>query len=220
MASLALLAIATSVLAVNLNVSVIVNNHPPECEYDEVGVEVDIDTDPAAYPTVYRNESVVEGLFEGRYTVRDPYRRLEDLEDAGTKEFIHRLNNLSRPFFQRAPAHELIRQELTRQSSLPTVFADACISRHGSYYYYWGNQSVLYRRRELWAEGSGGDGEEGDEVFLDFSKLSSGDYSGDAACTCAAMQTSFSWDGTVAAYPVSEGTGGVGKIKVVAPIPP
>lgn len=169
--------------------------------------DIDVDTNPAVYPTAYRNESIVERFFN--QCVRDPYRALEDPNAEATKNFVLELNNLSRPFFERAPARELIRQTLTRVRSQPQY--GGCVTRHGPFFYYWYNpgglnQSVLYRRRELWEKGVGG-GEENGEVFLDPNQWSTDGTSGSAAVV-------FSWSGNMAAYMVAEKLSDNSVIKV------
>lgn len=217
--SLCIALIAVGASAVNVNVSVTVNHPPPpggdECWSEFVAVDTDIH--PAEYPVVYRNESVVESFFGGRYNIPDPYRSLEDADSASTKQFIAQLNNLSRPFLDRAPDRELFHQTIVAQMESRQSGVDPCVTRHGHFYYYWDNpgggrnQAILYRRMWSaekkgveWRKGVEDDG----EVFLDPNDFSKHETSG-------VREVSFNWDGSIAAYIVTETANvDVGVIKV------
>uniref|UniRef100_A0A915Q292 Prolyl endopeptidase n=1 Tax=Setaria digitata TaxID=48799 RepID=A0A915Q292_9BILA len=122
--------------------------------------------------------------------VADPYRWLEDPDLDETKEFIQQLNSVSQPFIASSPHREKLRKRLTELWDYEKF---GCSVKHGDYYYYYRNsglqnQSVLYRQKTLDGEG---------EVFLDPNKLSEDG-------TTAVRQQSFTNDGSILAYGLSE----------------
>ncbi|VDM45003.1 unnamed protein product [Toxocara canis] len=150
--------------------------------------ESSIYIDPSTYPLARKDDSVVDD-FHG-IKVPDPYRWLEDPDSAETKAYVEKLNDISRPFIAASPVREKIRKKLTELWDYEKY---GCTSKHGNYYFYYyntglQNQSVLYKQKNLNEKG---------EVFLDPNKLSDDG-------TTSIRTTSFTHDGTIMAYGLSE----------------
>ncbi|MGO1245729.1 MAG: prolyl oligopeptidase family serine peptidase [Sphingobacterium sp.] len=123
--------------------------------------------------------------------VADPYRWLEDGLSDKTKEWIAAENEVTNDYLSQIPFRESIR---TRLESLWNYEKEGAPSKEGDYYYYskndgLQNQFVIYRKK-------GEDGAE--ELFLDPNK-----FSEDGTTSLAGL--SFSKDGSLVAYQISEG---------------
>jgi prolyl oligopeptidase len=122
--------------------------------------------------------------------VPDPYRWLEDDRSLQTEEWVKQQNKVAFGYLEGIPFREDLKnriEKLWNYEKLSAPFIE------GDYTYYYKNdglqnQSVVYRKKE------GGD----EEVFLDPNS-----FSEDATTSLAGL--SFSKDGSLAAYLISEG---------------
>ncbi|TDS15732.1 prolyl oligopeptidase [Sphingobacterium paludis] len=123
--------------------------------------------------------------------VNDPYRWLEDDRSENTKKWVAAENDVTEDYLAQIPFREAMRERLENLWNFEKVTAPF---EEGAYTYYYKNdglqnQYVLYRKK-------GEDGKE--EVFLDPNK-----FSEDGTTSLAGV--SFSKDGSLAAYQISEG---------------
>lgn len=149
------------------------------------------------YPTTVRG-NVMDEYFGT--TVADPYRWLEDDRSAETEAWVTAQNQVTFGYLEQIPMRASIKQRLTElwnyeRSSAPF--------KEGDYTYFYRNnglqnQSVLYRT----------DAEGNTEVFLDPNNFS-------ADGTTSLADISFSRDGSIAAYAISEGGSDWRKIIVI-----
>lgn len=122
--------------------------------------------------------------------VKDPYRWLEDDRSEETAAWVKAENAFTNAYLEKIPYREAIKKRLEQVWNYEKLGAPFV---EGAYTYYYKNnglqnQSVLYRR--------GKDGKE--EVFLDPNKMSSDG-------TTSLGSVSFSEDGSLVAYLISEG---------------
>lgn len=123
--------------------------------------------------------------------VEDPYRWLEDDLSDETKEWVKAENEVTEDYLSQIPFRESIRKRLEH---LWNYEKETAPFKEGEYTYFYKNdglqnQYVLYRKK----------GEDGaDEVFLDPNK-----FSEDGTTSLAGV--SFSKDGSLVAYQISEG---------------
>lgn len=139
------------------------------------------------YPKTAKG-TVTDTYFETE--VADPYRWLEDDRSEETKTWVEAENELTQDYLQQIPFRESIRQKLEKLWNYEKYSAPF---KEGTYTYFYKNdglqsQSVLYRQLE--------NGEP--EVFLDPNTFS-------ADGTTSLSGISFSKDGSLAAYQISEG---------------
>lgn len=123
--------------------------------------------------------------------VEDPYRWLEDDLSEKTKQWVAAENDVTEDYLKQIPFREAIRQRL---ENLWNFEKETAPFKEGEYIYYYKNdglqnQYVLYRKK-------GDSGKE--EVFLDPNK-----FSEDGTTSLAGV--SFSKDGSLVAYQISEG---------------
>lgn len=141
------------------------------------------------YPETYKDTSVVDDYFGT--LVADPYRWLEDDLSEETAEWVQQQNEVTFEYLEKIPYREQIRQRLEELWNYEKVSSPF---KEGNYIYFYKNdglqnQSVLYRQK----------GEDGaPEVFLDPNTFSS-----DGTTSMAGV--SFSKDGSLLAYMISEG---------------
>jgi prolyl oligopeptidase len=139
------------------------------------------------YPET-RKGNVVDNYFGTE--VSDPYRWLEDDRSAETEAWVVEQNKVTRSYLEKIPFRNEIKERLTaiwnyEKFSAPT--------KHGDYNYFYKNdglqnQYVLYRQK----------GDEEPEVFLD-----PNGFSKDGTTSLGSV--SFSKDGSMLAYSISEG---------------
>jgi prolyl oligopeptidase len=123
--------------------------------------------------------------------VEDPYRWLESDTSQATAEWVQAQNKVTFGYLDHIPYRDVVKKRLNELYNYERVSSP---DRHGDYYYYsrndgLQNQSVQYRKKGL-------DGTE--EVFLDPNSFSKDG-------TSALGGISFSKDGSLCAYMISEG---------------
>lgn len=132
--------------------------------------------------------------------VADPYRWLEDDRSEETGEWVEEQNTVTFDYLAKIPHRARIKQRLEELWNYEKVSAPFI---EGDYTYFYKNdglqdQFVVYRQK--------GDAEA--EVFLDPNK-----FSDDGTTSLA--QLSFSKDGSIAAYSISEGGSDWRKIRII-----
>ncbi len=133
-------------------------------------------------------------------TIKDPYRWLEDDMAEDTKDWVKRENEVTFDYLGKIPFREDIRQRLEELWNYEKYSAPF---KEGNYTYFFKNdglqnQSVVYRQKE----------NEAPEVFLDPNT-----FSEDGTTSLAGL--SFTKDGSLAAYAISEGGSDWRKIIVL-----
>lgn len=139
------------------------------------------------YPETHKG-NVVDTYFN--IQVPDPYRWLEDDRSAETAAWVIAQNQVTFGYLDQIPFREAIK---TRMEYLWNYEKQSSPFKEGNYYYYYKNnglqnQSVLYRKNTSGKE----------EVFLDPNT-----FSNDG--TTSMEEVSFSRDGSLVAYAISEG---------------
>ena len=150
------------------------------------------------YPQT-RKGDVVDEYFGTE--VPDPYRWLEDDLSEETAAWVQAQNNVTFGYLEQIPFREQIRERLTEQWNYERLSAP---TKYGDYYYFskndgLQNHAVIYRRSSPEAEA---------EVFLDPNT-----FSEDGTTSLAGL--SFTKDGSLAAYAISEGGSDWRKIIVI-----
>ncbi|RLD21215.1 MAG: S9 family peptidase, partial [Bacteroidetes bacterium] len=123
--------------------------------------------------------------------VADPYRWLEDDRSEETAEWVNSENELTFAYLSNIPFRDKIKDRLEHLLNYERVYAP---TKHGNWNYYYRNdglqnQNVLYRQRI--------DGGE-EEIFLDPNKFKEDG-------TISLASTSFTKDGSLMGYLISEG---------------
>jgi len=132
--------------------------------------------------------------------VEDPYRWLEDDTSPQVKEWITKQNELTFSYLDKIPQRKILKnrlEELWNYEKIGTPFNE------GDYTYFYKNdglqnQYVLYRKK----------GEEQEEVFIDPNQFSENG-------TISLAGISFSEDGSLLAYSISEGGSDWRKVIVI-----
>lgn len=122
--------------------------------------------------------------------INDPYRWLEDDKSAETANWVTQQNKLTYSYLDKIPYRTAIKQRLEKLWNYEKISAPF---KEGNFTYYYKNnglqnQSVLYRK----------DVSENEEVFLDPNQLSTDG-------TTSLGDVSFSKDGSLVAFAISEG---------------
>jgi len=135
--------------------------------------------------------------------VADPYRWLEDDLSEETAEWVEAQNEVTFNYLDKIPFRDEIKDRLTEQWNYERISAP---SKNGDYYYYskndgLQNHAVIYRKPSL-------DSDDGEEVFLN-----PNDFSEDGSTSLAGL--SFTNDGSMAAYSISEGGSDWRKVIVI-----
>ncbi len=133
-------------------------------------------------------------------TVEDPYRWLEEDTSLKVREWVEEQNKLTFSYFEKIPQRENIKnrlEDLWNYEKIGTPFTE------GEYTYFYKNdglqnQYVLYRKK----------GEEKESVFIDPNQ-----FSEDGTISLAGI--SFSEDGSLLAYSISEGGSDWRKVIVI-----
>jgi len=135
--------------------------------------------------------------------VADPYRWLEDDLSEETALWVEAQNEVTFNYLNKIPFRDEIKERLTEQWNYERLSAP---SKNGDYFYYskndgLQNHAVIYRKPSL-------DSNDGEEVFLD-----PNDFSEDGSTSLAGL--SFTKDGSMAAYSISEGGSDWRKVIVI-----
>ncbi|MBU2344381.1 MAG: S9 family peptidase, partial [Gammaproteobacteria bacterium] len=149
------------------------------------------------YPQTAKGD-VVDTYFDTK--VADPYRWLEDDRSSETEAWVKAQNKTTFDYLSQIPYRDAIRDKLQQSWNFERLGAPFKEGKHQYFYRNDGlqNQFVLYR---LNADGSS-------EVFLDPNTFS-------ADGTTSMADISFSRDGSLAAYAISEGGSDWRKIIVI-----
>lgn len=140
------------------------------------------------YPQT-KKEVVTDTYFGTK--VEDPYRWLEDDRSAETEEWVKAENKVTFAYLDKIPYRSVLKDRLAKLWNYEKISAPF---KEGDYTYYYKNdglqnQSVLYRKK-------GGEGKE--ELFLDPNTFAEDG-------TTSLGQVSFSKNGKIVAYSISEG---------------
>ncbi|MDB5211530.1 MAG: prolyl endopeptidase, partial [Sediminibacterium sp.] len=151
--------------------------------------QTDFKTIAVKYP-VTQKDTTVKDLYFGT-TVADPYRWLENDTAENTKAWVKEENDVTHGYFAQIPFHDKIEKRLKELWNYDSYSAP---SKEGAYTYFYKksglqNQSVLYRQK---------DGDKEREVFIDPNTFST-------SGTTSLANISFTKDGSLAAYLISEG---------------
>ncbi len=152
---------------------------------------------PITYPNTKRGD-VVDNYFGT--AVADPYRWLEDDRAEDTAAWVKAENKVTHDYLNQIPYREKIKNRLTKIWNYEKVTAPF---KEGKYTYFYKNnglqnQYVMYRK----------DANGNEEIFLDPNTFSEDG-------TVSLGQVSFSKDGSIAAYAISEGGSDWRKVKVI-----
>lgn len=152
------------------------------------------------YPET-RKGDVVDEYFGTE--VADPYRWLEDDLSEETAGWVSAQNEVTFNYLDKIPFRDDIKNRLTEQWNYERISAP---SKNGDYYYYskndgLQNHAIIYRKPSL-------DSDDGEEVFLD-----PNEFSEDGSTSLAGL--SFTKDGSMAAYSISEGGSDWRKVIVI-----
>ncbi len=139
------------------------------------------------YPKTRKDKTIVDTYFNTK--INDPYRWLEDDKSPETSEWVKAQNTFTFDYLSKIPFRDAIKQRMEKVWNFEKFSAPF---KEGDYYYYYKNnglqnQSVLYRKGQSGKE----------EVFLDPNTFS-------ADGTTALSDVSFSKDGSLVAYSISE----------------
>jgi prolyl oligopeptidase len=133
--------------------------------------------------------------------VADPYRWLEDDRSDETAKWVKAQNEVTFGYLKQIPFRDKIKQRLEKIWNYEKIQKPV---KYGDYYYFnkndgLQNQYVLYRKKNLDSKDA--------EVFIDPNKFS-------ADGTVSMVETSFTKDGSLMAYQISEGGSDWTKILV------
>jgi len=150
--------------------------------------ETHFKTIQVTYPTTTK-DSTIDHYFGT--AVPDPYRWLENDTAENTKSWVAAQNKVTTDYLNQIPFRSSIHQRLEELWNYDSYSAP---SHEGDYVYFYKktglqNQSVLYRQKK---------GSQEAEIFLDPNSFSSNG-------TTSLAGISFSKDGSLAAYQISEG---------------
>lgn len=150
--------------------------------------EPDNETSSLEYPETAKVDTF-NVYFED--TISDPYRWLENDTSSLTRQWVEAENQLTFSYLERIDYRDTLRERLKYLLNYERVYAPV---KHGNYYYFFKNdglqnQNVWYRKKSL-------DGEA--EMFLDPNKFSE-------EGTISLAGTSFTKDGSLVAFTISEG---------------
>lgn len=148
----------------------------------------DVNQQKFNYPET-RKDTVVDDYFGTK--IADPYRWLEDDNSEETKKWVEAENDFTFAYLNKIPFKDKIKKRLEEIWNYEKVSAP---SKKGNYYYFYKNdglqnQYVLYRTKELGKKA---------EVFLDPNT-----FSKDGTVSLGGV--SFTKDGSLVAYQISEG---------------
>lgn len=163
----------------------------------ELSKEATMTANQLTYPTTFRG-NVTDNYFGT--VVADPYRWLEDDRSVDTEAWVQAQNEVTFKYLEQIPYRQQIEERLSSMWNYEKVGAPF---KEGDYTYFYKNdglqnQYVVYRT----------DAEGNTEVFLDPNT-----FSEDGTTSLASL--SFSKDGSIAAYAISEGGSDWRKIIII-----
>lgn len=149
------------------------------------------------YPVTEKGQ-VVDKYFN--HKVADPYRWLEDDRSAATESWVKTQNKVTFDYLEQIPYREQLKDQLAKLWNYEKVSSPF---KEGNYTYFYKNdglqnQYVVYRQKDGQAA----------EVFLDPNSFSEDG-------TTSLAELSFSKDGSIAAYSISEGGSDWRKIIII-----
>ncbi|WP_444997623.1 prolyl oligopeptidase family serine peptidase [Aliikangiella sp. IMCC44359] len=174
------------------------SNDTPETAKPATATSViDNQISPVSYPETKKG-NVVDQYFDSK--VADPYRWLEDDRSLETGEWVKAQNKVTFDYLSKIPYRSQLKKRLETLWNYEKIGSPF---KEGKYTYFYKNnglqnQYVVYRQQE------GGEA----EVFLDPNTFSEDG-------TTSLGQLSFSKDGTIAAYAISEGGSDWRKIIII-----
>ncbi len=158
---------------------------------------MDNQIEPVKYPTTKKGK-VVDTYFETE--VADPYRWLEDDRSLETGEWVKAQNKVTFDYLENIPYRAQLKDRLEELWNYEKVGSPF---KEGDYTYFYKNDG-LQNQYVVWRQKDGGE----PEVFLDPNK-----FSEDGTTSLASL--SFSKDGSIAAYSISEGGSDWRKIIII-----
>ncbi|MCW9000154.1 MAG: S9 family peptidase, partial [Kangiellaceae bacterium] len=172
---------------------------PDQAKQDTAQVKPALDNQVSKvnYPVTKKGE-VVDTYFETQ--IADPYRWLEDDRSLETGEWVKAQNKVTFGYLDRIPYREQIKKRLETLWNYEKVGSPF---KEGAYTYFYKNDG-LQNQYVVWRQKDGGE----PEVFLDPNK-----FSEDGTTSLANL--SFSKDGSIAAYSISEGGSDWRKIIII-----
>ena len=147
------------------------------------------------------NKQMVVDTYFGQ-KVEDPYRWLENDRSADTEQWVQAQNQVTFNYLEKIPYRDALKQRLEALWNYEKIGSPF---KEGDYTYYYKNDG-LQNQYVVWREKANGEGEA--EVFLDPNT-----FSEDGTTSLASL--SFSKDGSLAAYSISEGGSDWRKIFVI-----
>ncbi len=151
------------------------------------------------YPITQKNSTIIDTFFGT--SIADPYRWLENDTAENTKTWVKAENEVTFGYLDKIPFRNNIQKRLEDLWNYDTYSAP---SKEGNYTYYTKkaglqNQSVVYRQKE---------GQSEPEVFIDPNSFSTNG-------TTSLAGLSFSKDGSLCAYQISEGGSDWRKVIII-----
>jgi prolyl oligopeptidase len=156
-----------------------------------------MNTQKLAYPLTRKVDTVT--TYFGT-AVPDPYRWLEDDRSADTKAWVQAENQVTQAYFSQIPYRDALHKRLEQLWNYEKYSAPF---KEGQYTYFYKNDG-LQSQSVLWRQA----GEGTPEVFLDPNKFS-------ADGTTSLQGISFTKDGSMAAYQLSEGGSDWRKVIII-----
>ncbi len=197
MKNIAILLLTSLLLACSNDTSEPLKQEKVQTEVKATAAEQATKVHKVSYPET-RKGDVVDTYFDTK--VADPYRWLEDDRSAETGEWVKAQNKVTFGYLNQIPYREALKKRLETLWNYEKV---APPFKEGNYSYFYKNnglqnQDVVYRQKQ------GGE----PEIFLDPNTFS-------ADGTTSLDELSFSKDGSIAAYSISEGGSDWRKIVVI-----
>ena len=158
---------------------------------------LDNQVEPVKYPKTKKGD-VVDTYFDTQ--VPDPYRWLEDDRSLETGEWVKSQNEVTFDYLSKIPYREQLKERLEQLWNYEKVGSPF---KEGAYTYFYKNDG-LQNQYVVWRQKDGGE----PEVFLDPNK-----FSEDGTTSLSTL--SFSKDGSIAAYSISEGGSDWRKIIII-----
>lgn len=153
------------------------------------------------YPDTRKDSAVADTYFGT--VVKDPYRWLEDDRSEETAQWVKAQNKVTFNYLEQIPYRDELKEKLTQLWDYPKVGAPII---RGEYTYFYKNDGL--QNQYVWYRYKNGDAPETAEVFLDPNT-----FSEDGTTSLAGA--SFSEDGSLLAYQISEGGSDWRKLIVI-----